>query len=73
MNIEFDEHCNGIEDRIWAVEQAKLGQKIVYTPDSLVFHEHGLNQGGSDVRARRVCKALEVLHSDDVFEWPTFD
>ena len=71
--VEFDEHCNGIEDRIWAVEQAKLGQKIVYTPDSLVFHEHGLNQGGSDVRARRVCKALEVLHSDDVFEWPTFD
>jgi len=71
--VEFDEGCNGIEDRIWAVEQAKLGQKIVYTPESLVLHEHGLNQGGSDVRARRVCKALEVFHSDDVFEWPIFD
>lgn len=70
--INFDEECNGIEDRIWAGEQAKLGQKIVYTPDSLVFHEHGLNQGGSDERARRVCKALEVLHSDDVFKWPKF-
>lgn len=71
--VEFDERCNGMEDRIWAVNQAKLGRKIVYTPDSLVFHEHGLNQGGSDSRARRVCKALEVLHEDDVFEWPEFN
>ena len=72
QELEFDEGCNGIEDRIWALEQAKLGRRIVYTPDSLVFHEHGLNQGGSDIRARRVCKALERLHQDDVFEWPKF-
>lgn len=73
QDLEFDEECNGIEDRIWALGQAKLGRKIVYTPDALVFHEHGLNQGGSDSRARRVCKALERLHRDDVFEWPKFE
>ena len=71
--LQFDERYNGIEDRIWAVEQAKLGKKIVYTPDSIVFHEHGLNQGASDHRAKRVCKALKVLHSDEFFEWPKLD
>ena len=69
----FDEKQNGIEDRFWARQQALLGRKIVYEPDSIVFHEHGLNQSLSMDRALRVCKYLKELHKDDIFSWPTFD
>ena len=68
----FDENQNGIEDRTWAREQALKGRKIVYEPDSVVFHEHGLNQGASIERAHRVCKHLQELHKDDIFKWPVF-
>lgn len=68
----FDESQNGVEDRFWAREQAIRGRKIVYEPDSIVYHEHGLNQGASMNRALRVCKSLETFHKDDVFIWPVF-
>ena len=68
----FDENQNGVEDRFWARQQAMKGRKIVYEPDSIVFHEHGLNQGASMNRALRVCKSLKDLHDDDVFAWPKF-
>lgn len=69
----FDEKQNGIEDRFWARQQALLGRKIVYEPNSIVFHEHGLNQSSSMDRALRVCKYLQELHKDDIFSWPSFD
>ncbi len=69
----FDETLNGIEDRFWAREQAAQGRKIVYEPESVVFHEHGLNQGVSMNRALRICNHLKDLHKDDIFEWPNFD
>lgn len=72
VDIEFDEKSNGIEDRIWARDQALRGRSIVYTPEAVVFHEHGLNQGASEKRAARVCRALATLHEDDVFDWPHF-
>ncbi len=68
----FNENKNGIEDRYWAREQALKGRKIIYEPGSIVFHEHGLNQGVSKERAVRVCDSLEELHKDDIFTWPTF-
>ncbi len=69
---KFNENQNGVEDRFWAREQTLRGKKIVYEPDSIVFHEHGLNQGASMDRALRVCKSLKDLHTDDIFEWPSF-
>lgn len=68
----FDESKNGVEDRFWAREQVSRGRKIVYEPESIVFHEHGLNQGASMIRALRVCKSLKDFHEDDVFVWPKF-
>ncbi|MBT7275411.1 MAG: glycosyltransferase family 2 protein [Woeseiaceae bacterium] len=69
----FDESINGIEDRLWAREQALKGRKIIYDPESIVYHEHGLNQNLSMNRALRVCKQLKYIHKDDIFDWPTFD
>ena len=68
----FNDNQNGVEDRFWAREQALKGRKIIYEPESVVFHEHGLNQGASMDRALRVCKSLENLHKDDIFDWPSF-
>lgn len=70
--IEFDEGYNGIEDRVWAKAQTALGNIIIYEPDAIVFHEHGLNQGTTSARAERVCRALKNLHEDDMFQWPSF-
>ena len=70
--ISFDEGYNGIEDRVWAKEQTKAGNIVIYEPEAVVFHEHGLNQGTSFGRAERVCNALKNLHQDDMFEWPSF-
>ncbi|QUX94553.1 hypothetical protein C0J08_03615 [Marinomonas sp. CT5] len=67
--VPFDDSVNGIEDRIWALELCKRGKKIVYEPNALVYHEHGLNQTSDPARALRVCKALASLHRDDVVEF----
>ena len=64
--VPFDEKVNGIEDRLWARDVCEMGYEIVYEPEAIVFHEHGLNQGVDMERAARVCKALEYLHRDDV-------
>ena len=69
----FNESLKGIEDRFWAREQSLKGRKIIYEPESIVYHEHGLNQGASMDRALRVCKHLKDLHKDDMFDWPTFN
>lgn len=68
----FDEDVNGIEDRIWAKKACINGKKIVYDPSGVVYHEHGLNHSLSKERAIRVCKALQIYHSDDYVEFPDF-
>jgi len=71
-DCHFNENQNGVEDRFWAREQTLKGRKIIYEPESIVFHEHGLNQGSSIERAIRVCDSLEEFHKDDIFQWPKF-
>lgn len=68
--IPFDESLNGIEDRVWAREACDRGWKIVYEPDAVALHEHGLNQSASQSRALRVCRALSILHKNDIIEFP---
>ena len=68
--IPFDESLNGIEDRVWAREACDRGWKIVYEPDAVALHEHGLNQSASQSRALRVCRALSTLHKNDIIEFP---
>ena len=55
------------------LEQTDNGNIVIYEPDAVVYHEHGLNQGTSFGRAKRVCNALSNLHEDDIFEWPSFE
>ena len=68
--IPFDESLNGIEDRVWAREACNRGWKIIYEPDAVALHEHGLNQSSCQSRALRVCRALSTLHKNDIIEFP---
>ena len=68
--IPFDETLNGIEDRVWAQEACNRGWKIIYEPDAVALHEHGLNQSASQSRALRVCRALSTHHKNDIIEFP---
>ena len=70
LNTKFDENVNGIEDRFWASKICQTGEKIVYEPSAVAYHEHGLNQSSNIKRASRVCKALSQLHKDDIIEFP---
>lgn len=65
-NNPFSEETNGIEDRMWAYDACAKGFKIVYEPSAIAFHEHGLNQGCSLPRAKRVVNALRLLHKGDI-------
>lgn len=66
----FDESLNGIEDRVWARDVCDLGWQIIYEPNAVVLHEHGLNQSSEQSRALRVCQALYKLHKNDIIEFP---
>jgi len=63
--IPFSTEVNGIEDRVWAYNVCASGYKVVYEPSAVTYHEHGLNQGCSNARAKRVVNALKTLHKDD--------
>lgn len=60
---KFDENINGLEDRYWAkrILINKVGY-ICYNPLSVVFHEHGLNQGMELKRAKRIDNLLNGIY-----------
>jgi len=64
-DTNFSTKVNGIEDRLWAYDVCAAGHKIIYEPSAIAYHEHGLNQGCCDSRAKRVFNALKILHKDD--------
>ena len=57
----FDEKTTNIEDRLWGAEVIKNGYHIHYTPDSSVYHYHGINQGGKLDRAEKIVNIIENL------------
>ena len=40
--INFDEQTFHIEDRIWAQQVQSLKYRIIYEPNSIVYHHHGV-------------------------------
>ena len=68
--FKFDQNVNGIEDRLWATQVCGAGGIIIYEPEAIVYHQHGLNQTSNIKRATRVCKALSHLHREDIIEFP---
>ena len=57
----FDENTTNIEDRLWGDTVIKNGYHIFYTPHAIVYHYHGINQGGEIDRAEKIVNIIENL------------
>tara|TARA_B100000700_G_C15061404_1_gene866152 strand:+ start:8123 stop:9484 length:1362 start_codon:yes stop_codon:yes gene_type:complete len=57
--IPFDENVENIEDRIWAQEILNSKYKLMYEPESSVYHYHGIHQDGNRKRLKNVVKIIE--------------
>lgn len=59
----FDEKITNIEDRLWAENILKKGYKIIYEPESSVYHYHGIHQDGDETRLANHVRILKILSS----------
>ena len=61
----FDEKLTNIEDRIWAKNIQKKGWKILYTPNSCVYHYHGIHQDNDHIRLKQTVNILSKLDKEN--------
>ena len=59
--IKFDNFVTNIEDRIWADKILQKGFEIVYTPDSPVYHFHGIHHDDKLARLKTTVKILDKM------------
>ena len=59
----FDNDVTNIEDRIWAKEVISAGYQIVYEPDAVVYHHHGIHHDLDLDRARDTVSILQGIES----------
>lgn len=64
----WDENATNIEDRLWARQVLDAGYKIIYEPESSVYHHHGINQESNTERARNVVRIMESIDGIDPAE-----
>lgn len=59
----FNEEVYNLEDRVWGQVQVNHNKHIVYCPDAVVYHHHGIHQKGNKARCDGVIKIMRELHS----------
>lgn len=60
--INFNEQTPHIEDRIWAQRVQSLKYKIIYEPNSIVYHHHGVGHSDNIKRVSRISKIIQNLN-----------
>jgi len=70
QQFPFDAQITNIEDRVWGKAVIEAGYHIVYDPDAVVYHHHGLHQGNKPERARGVVSIIERVDEGEVNELP---
>jgi rhamnosyltransferase len=70
QQFPFDAQITNIEDRVWGKAVIEAGYHIVYDPDAVVYHSHGLHQGNKPERARGVVSIIERVDEGEVNELP---
>lgn len=60
--INFDEQTFHIEDRIWAQQVQSLKYRIIYEPNSIVYHHHGVGHNDNIKRVSRISKIIQNLN-----------
>ena len=56
--FKFDEKTHHIEDRIWAQKVLEKKYKIIYEPNSCVYHYHGIGHSHNLLRVERITKII---------------
>ena len=59
QEVSFDEDELNIEDRIWGQMMIDRGYKLVYTPNSMVYHMHGIHQTNKNKRYKNIARIIE--------------
>ena len=52
-----------MRDRIWGKEVIKNKLKIVYEPDAVVFHHHGIHQEADKKKEQK--KIVQIMEEDE--------
>lgn len=56
----FDAEITNIEDRLWAKRVLAAGYHLIYEPDAVVYHHHGIYQNKNEDRLRNVIRIMEA-------------
>jgi len=63
----FDENVTNIEDRVWGKTLIEAGYLLVYEPEAVVRHYHGIHQNNNQERVKSVTRILEDLNLDQTY------
>ena len=61
----FDNKTSNIEDRLWAKTMLKKGYKLLYEPEAIIYHYHGIHQNNNSERLENVVKIIEKEFPND--------
>lgn len=67
----FDSTVSNIEDRLWGKAVIEAGYQIAYTPDSAVYHHHGLHQGNQKKRLSGVISLMKNTDGEALDDLPS--
>ena len=58
----FDEQVTNIEDRIWAKKIIEKGKCLLYEPEAVVYHYHGIHHDLEEIRLISTVSVLESMN-----------
>lgn len=70
LKYKFDEKVNNIEDRVWAKKVISKGYKIIYEPESIVYHHHGIHHNNDKKRANKIISIMNRIDYDSLSKIP---
>tara|TARA_B100001250_G_C19816906_1_gene798995 strand:- start:2896 stop:4209 length:1314 start_codon:yes stop_codon:yes gene_type:complete len=56
--IKFDENTNHIEDRLWAQQMLNKKFKLIYEPEAIVYHFHGVGHSHNISRVKKITNII---------------
>lgn len=68
--IPFDETVTNVEDRMWAKAVIERGFRLVYEPEAVVYHHHGIHQNNEPMRARGAVSVIETIQGAEINSLP---
>ncbi len=61
----FSNHVSNLEDRLWA-KKIITKYNIIYEPEAIVYHHHGLHHDNNKIRSRGVTSVMEKVDLNQI-------